>query len=125
MSRVQLSINVSDFDVAVAFYSRLFGAEPAKLRPGYANFGLDDPPLKLVLNSPGNGPGGTINHLGVEVSSAGEVTQAEARLAAAGLPTEPKPGATCCYARQDKVWAHDPDGLAWEYYAVLEHIETS
>jgi catechol 2,3-dioxygenase-like lactoylglutathione lyase family enzyme len=124
MSRVQLSINVSDFDAAVAFYSRLFGAAPAKLRPGYANFALDDPPLKLVLNSPGNGPGGTINHLGVEVGSAEDVTQAEARLAAEGLETEPEPGATCCYARQDKVWAHDPDGLAWEYYTVLEHIET-
>ena len=124
MSRVQLSINVSDFDAAVEFYSRLFGAVPAKLRPGYANFALDDPPLKLVLNSPGNGPGGTINHLGVEVGSAGDVTQAEARLAAAGLPTQPEPGAVCCYARQDKVWARDPDGVAWEYYTVLEHIET-
>jgi catechol 2,3-dioxygenase-like lactoylglutathione lyase family enzyme len=125
MSRVQLSINVSDFDAAVAFYSRLFGVAPVKLRPGYANFALDDPPLKLVLNSPGNGPGGTINHLGVEVSSTREVTRAEARLAAAGLPAEPEPGATCCYARQDKVWARDPDGVAWEYYTVLEHIETS
>ena len=124
MSRVQLSINVSDFDAAVAFYSRLFGAAPAKLRPGYANFALDDPPLKLVLNCPGSGPGGTINHLGVEVGSAADVTQAEARLAAAGLPIEPEPGTTCCYARQDKVWAHDPDGVAWEYYTVLQHIET-
>jgi catechol 2,3-dioxygenase-like lactoylglutathione lyase family enzyme len=124
MSRVQLSINVSDFGAAVAFYSRLFGTAPAKLRPGYANFAVDDPPLKLVLNSPGNGPGGTINHLGVEVSSTAEVTQAEARLAAWGLATEPEPGATCCYARQDKVWTHDPDGVAWEYYTVLEHIET-
>ncbi len=124
MSRVQLSINVSDFDAAVAFYSRLFGAAPAKQRPGYANFALDDPPLKLVLNSPGNGPGGTINHLGVEVSSSGEVSRAGARLAGAGLATEREPGAVCCYARQDKVWAHDPHGLAWEYYTVLEHIET-
>jgi catechol 2,3-dioxygenase-like lactoylglutathione lyase family enzyme len=123
MSRVQLSINVSDFDAAVAFYSRLFGA-PAKLRPSYANFVVDDPPLKLVLNSPGNGPGGTINHLGVEVASPEEVTLAEARLADKGLAIEPEPGATCCYARQDKVWAHDPDGVAWEYYTVLEHIET-
>ena len=124
MSRVQLSINVSDFDAAVAFCSRLFGTEPAKLRPGYANFAIDDPPLKLVLNSPGNGPGGTINHLGVEVGSAEDVTQAETRLSAAGLPAEARPGTTCCYARQDKVWVHDPDGVAWEYYTVLEHIET-
>ena len=81
MSRVQLSINVSDFDAAVAFYSRLFGTAPAKLRPGYANFAIADPPLKLVLNSPGNGPGGTINHLGVEVGSTGEVAQAGIALA--------------------------------------------
>jgi len=123
-SRVRFSINVSDFDAAVAFYSRLSGVGPAKLRPGYANFAVDDPPLKLVLNSPGNGPGGTINHLGVEVGSTEQVTHAEARLAAAGLPVEAEPGAVCCYARQDKVWAYDPDGLAWEYYTVLEHIET-
>ena len=80
------------FDAAVAFYSRLFGTAPAKLRPGYANFAIDDPPLKLVLNSPGNGPGGTINHLGVEVASAAEVDKAQARLAAAGLATDAEPG---------------------------------
>jgi catechol 2,3-dioxygenase-like lactoylglutathione lyase family enzyme len=124
VSRVQLSFNVTDLDVAVAFYSRLFGTAPAKLRPGYANFAITDPPLKLVLNSPGNGPGGTINHLGVEVSSAEEVTSAGTRLAAEGLDTEPAPGTVCCYALQDKVWAHDPDGLAWEYYTVLQHVET-
>src|ERR1039457_503300 len=123
MSRIQLSNNVSDLDAAVAFSSRLFGP-PAKLRPGYANFAVDDPPLKLVLNSPGNGPGGTINHLGVEVASTGDVTNAADRLGAEGLAPEAEPGATCCYARQDKVWAHDPDGVAWEYYTVLEHIET-
>lgn len=124
MSRVQLSLNVTDFDAAVAFYSRLFGTAPAKLRPGYANFAIDDPPLKLVLNSPGNGAGGTINHLGVEVSSTDEVNSAGDRMAAEGLDTEPAPGTKCCYALQDKVWAHDPDGLPWEYYTVLEHIET-
>jgi catechol 2,3-dioxygenase-like lactoylglutathione lyase family enzyme len=124
MSRVQLSLNVSDLDSAVAFYSRLFGTEPAKLPPGYANFAIDDPPLKLVLNSPGNGPGGTINHLGVEVGSAEDVTHAEARLARSGLEVQAAPGTVCCHARQDKVWAHDPDGVAWEYYTVLEHVET-
>jgi len=96
MSRIQLSINVSDFDAAVAFYSRLFGIAPAKLRPGYANFAIDDPPLKLVLNSPGNGPGGTINHLRVEVGSTDEVPRAGDRLDVAGLDTEPEPGAVCC-----------------------------
>jgi catechol 2,3-dioxygenase-like lactoylglutathione lyase family enzyme len=124
MSRVQLSLNVSDLEAAVTFYTRLLGAPPAKLRPGYANFAVEDPPLKLVLNAPGNGPAGTINHLGVEVATTGEVTRAEARLAAAGLPVDLQPRTKCCYARQDKVWARDPDGLAWEYYTVLEHIET-
>jgi catechol 2,3-dioxygenase-like lactoylglutathione lyase family enzyme len=119
MSRVQLSINVSDFEAAVAFYSRLFGTEPAKLRPGYANFATDDPPLKLVLNCPGSGPGGTISHLGVEVGTTGEVTQAETRLA-----VDAAPGTVCCYARQAKVWAHNPDGVPWECYTVLEHVET-
>jgi catechol 2,3-dioxygenase-like lactoylglutathione lyase family enzyme len=123
MSRVQLSINVSDFDAAVAFYSRLFGTAPAKLRPGYANFAVDDPPLKLVLNAAGNGAGGTINHLGVEVASTEEVDQAGARLAAAGLATEVRPETVCCYARQDKVWVYDPDAVPWEYYTVLEHVE--
>ena len=124
MSRVQLSLNVTDLATAVAFYTRLLGTPPAKLRPGYANFAVDDPPLKLILNAPGNGPGGTINHLGVEVGTTDDVTRAEARLAAQGLAVEPEPGAVCWYARQDKVWAHDPDGLAWEYYTVLEHVET-
>ena len=124
MSRIQLSINVTDFDAAVAFYSRLFDTAPAKLHPGYANFAIADPPLKLVLNAPGNGPGGTINHLGVEVGTTEEVNSAGARMAAEGLDTEPAPGTVCCYALQDKVWAHDPDGVAWEYYTVLQHIET-
>ncbi len=124
MSRVPLPVNVSDFAAAVAFYSRLSGAAPARLRPGYATFALDDPPLNLVLNSPGNRPGGTINHLGGGVGPAGEVTRAGARLAAAGLAAEPEPGAIWCYARQDKVRADDPGGLAWEYYPVPEHIET-
>ena len=123
MSRLQLSLNVTDLDAAVAFYTRLLGTAPAKLRPGYANFAIADPPLKLVLNAPGNGAPGTINHLGVEVATAGEVTRAGVRLAAEGLPVQPEPGATCCYARQDKVWTRDPDGLAWEHYTVLEHTE--
>jgi catechol 2,3-dioxygenase-like lactoylglutathione lyase family enzyme len=124
MSRVQLSINVSDLDGAVAFYTKMLGTPPAKLRPGYANFAVDDPPLKLVLNAPGNGPPGTINHLGVEVGTTAEVDQAGARLGAAGLATDPQPGTVCCYARQDKVWVRDPDQVPWEYYAVLEHLET-
>lgn len=125
MPRVQLSINVGDLDAAVEFYSRLFATAPAKLRRGYANFAIDDPPLKLVLNAPGNGAPGTINHLGVEVAASDDVAEAAARLDAAGLGVAAEPEARCCYALQEKVWVHDPDGLPWEYYTVLEHIETS
>jgi catechol 2,3-dioxygenase-like lactoylglutathione lyase family enzyme len=118
MARVQLALNVTDLDGAVEFYSRLFGAEPAKRRPGYANFALSDPPLKLVLIE-GPGGGGTLNHLGVEVGSAEEVRAAGARLAEAGLATTEEDGVTCCYAVQDKVWVDDPDGAPWEIYTVL------
>jgi catechol 2,3-dioxygenase-like lactoylglutathione lyase family enzyme len=123
MARVQLSLNVSDLDAAVDFYSRLFGVQPAKLKPGYANFAIADPPLKLVLNAPGNGPGATINHLGVEVETAGEVARAHQRLADAGLSPVSQDEARCCYARQTKTWAIDPDGAAWEYYTVLADLD--
>jgi catechol 2,3-dioxygenase-like lactoylglutathione lyase family enzyme len=122
MSRVELSINVGDLDSAVEFYSRLFGRAPAKVRPGYANFTIEEP-LKRVLNAPGNGAGGTIDHLGVEVGSEDEVGQAAARLTGAGLTAIPEPEARCCHALQDKVWLLDPDRVAWEFYTVLEHIE--
>jgi catechol 2,3-dioxygenase-like lactoylglutathione lyase family enzyme len=118
MSRIQLALNVEDVDAAVAFYERLFGTPPAKRRPGYANFAVAEPPLKLVLIE-NRGKGGTLNHLGVEVFSADEVVAAERRLAEAGLAPEPEKGTTCCYALQDKVWVHDPDGAPWEVYTVL------
>jgi Glyoxalase/Bleomycin resistance protein/Dioxygenase superfamily. len=109
VSRVQLALNVDDIDEAVTFYSRLFNAEPAKRRPGYANFALDEPALKLVLiENPGQG--GSLNHLGVEVASAGEVVEATRRYAALGMPTRVEDGTTCCYALQDKVWVTGPGG---------------
>jgi catechol 2,3-dioxygenase-like lactoylglutathione lyase family enzyme len=123
MGRVQLALNVSDVDEAVAFYSRLFQAEPAKRRPGYANFAIADPPLKLVLleaaDARGSGVAGALNHLGVEVEDTGAVVAATTRLAAAGLATATEQGTTCCYATQDKVWVSDPDGAPWEVYTVL------
>ena len=118
MSRVQLALNVTDIDAAVDFYSKLFRSEPAKRRPGYANFAIAEPPLKLVLIENANG-GGTLNHLGVEVESSAEVTAAHARLAGDGLATATEEGVTCCYAKQDKVWVDDPDGAPWEVYTVL------
>lgn len=118
MSRIQLALNVDDVDAAVAFYGKLFSAEPAKRRPGYANFALDDPALKLVLiENPGHG--GSLNHLGVEVASTTQVVQATQRLAAEGFPTDVEDGTTCCYARQDKVWVTGPGGERWEVYTVL------
>ena len=121
MSRVQLALNVPDIDEAVTFYSKLFGAEPAKRQPGYANFALADPPLKLVLFENADAPG-RLNHLGVEVPSSEEVAAHQTRLADAGLTPVDESG-TCCYATQDKVWVDGPDG-SWEIYTVLEDSET-
>ncbi|HET7721797.1 MAG TPA: ArsI/CadI family heavy metal resistance metalloenzyme, partial [Acidimicrobiales bacterium] len=112
MSRVQLALNVDDLDAAVDFYSRLFATTPAKLRPGYANFAIENPPLKLVLFEQA-GKGGTINHLGVEVESSELVGAAQARLAGEGLTTATEEGVACCYARQDKVWVDGPSGEPW------------
>lgn len=118
-SRVQLALNVSSLADAVAFYSKLFGTGPAKLRPGYANFAIADPPLKLILLENG-GPGGSINHLGVEVPSTETVDAEQARLAEAGLASTDERATTCCYARQDKFWVQGaPDGESWEIYTVL------
>ena len=119
MSRVQLALNVSDLDAAVDFYGRLFDAEPHKRRPGYANFAIADPPLKLVLIEAEGAPA-TLNHLGVEVSSTDAVDAATRRLDAAGLNTDVRAGETCCHATQDKVWVADPDGAPWEVYTVTD-----
>ena len=119
MSRVQLALNVDDLESAISFYSKLFATEPAKVRPGYANFAIAEPPLKLVLlENPGEG--GSINHLGVEVGSTDEVVAATRRLMAEGLETRIEDGTTCCYALQDKVWVHDPAGAPWEVYTVKD-----
>jgi catechol 2,3-dioxygenase-like lactoylglutathione lyase family enzyme len=117
VSRLQLALTVSDIDQAVAFYSKVFGAEPAKRRPGYANFAIADPPLKLVLIE--GQEGGMLNHLGVEVDSTDEVHAATGRFQAADLPVRLEDGVECCYALQDKVWVNDPDGAEWEWYTVL------
>lgn len=118
MSRVQLALNVSDLDAAVDFYSRLFATPPAKVRPGYANFAVEEPPLKLVLIE-GAGTPGSLNHLGVEVESSEQVGAAQARLSDQGLATATEDQVTCCYALQDKVWVDSPDGTPWEIYTVL------
>ncbi|GIU91615.1 MAG: glyoxalase [Acidimicrobiia bacterium] len=117
MARVQLALRVSDLDRAVEFYSRLFSTPPAKVRPGYANFAIDQPPLKLVLIEAKEG--GVLDHLGVEVDSVDQVVDASREFEASGLPTRREEEVECCYARQDKVWVSDPDGIPWEWYTVL------
>ena len=123
MSRVQLALNVADIDAAVDFYTKLFGAEPAKRRPGYANFAIAEPPLKLVLieypAARGEGVTGALNHLGIEVETADEVRAATRRLEGEGLAPDVQDSTTCCYAVQDKAWVNDPDGAPWEVYTVL------
>ncbi len=117
MSRIQLALNVTDLDAAVDFYSKLFGTAPAKRKPGYANFAIDEPALKLVLIENANAAG-TLNHLGVEVFSTAEVADAQRRLEGDGLATADESG-VCCYAQQEKVWVNDPDGAPWEIYTVI------
>jgi catechol 2,3-dioxygenase-like lactoylglutathione lyase family enzyme len=124
MSRLQLALNVNDIDEAVTFYSKLFSTEPAKRRPGYANFAIAEPPLKLVLlENPGQG--GSLNHLGVEVEDVDTVDAAQTRLAEAGLATIDERDTICCYAKQDKFWVEGtPNGEQWEIYTVLEDSPT-
>jgi catechol 2,3-dioxygenase-like lactoylglutathione lyase family enzyme len=123
VSRVQLALNVADIEEAISFYSRLFATEPAKVRPGYANFAVADPPLKLVLIEDATQIPGSLNHLGVEVEGTDEVVMAATRLADAGLPIAVEEHVSCCYAVQDKVWVDGPGGAPWEVYAVLEDAD--
>ena len=123
MPRAQLALNVDDLDEAIIFYSKLFNTAPAKVKPGYANFAVAEPPLKLVLiENPGHG--GTLNHLGVEVESSDAVHDEIARLANEDMFTEEEMGTTCCFATQDKVWVTGPGGERWEVYTVLADSET-
>ncbi len=123
MSRVQLALNVSDIGEAISFYSKLFAIAPAKVRAGYANFVVVDPPLKLVLIEDANQAPGTLNHLGVEVPTTADVSAAQARLAGEGLATAVEEQTSCCFAVQDKVWVDGPGGEAWEVYTVLADAE--
>lgn len=135
--RLQLALNVGNLEEAVDFYSRMFGVEPARRRPGYANFAIDEPPLKLVLFEASDGgaddsgccgPGGTINHLGVETETVEQVLEAEMRLTGAGLETTGVDDTMCCYAEKSETWVTDPDGSRWEWYVrtgdseVLENV---
>ena len=122
MSRVQLALNVGNLDAAIEFYTKFFGTTPAKVRPGYANFAIAEPPLKLVLIE-NAASGGTINHLGVEVESTNEVAAAQQRLRDEGLTVAVEDEVACCYAVQDKVWVDGPDREPWEIYTVLADVE--
>ncbi|WP_326818911.1 VOC family protein [Streptomyces sp. NBC_01762] len=124
MSRVQLALRVADLEGSIAFYSKLFGTEPAKLRPGYANFAIAEPPLKLVLIEGEDGQDTRLDHLGVEVESTDQVTAATSRLQEAGLATFEENGTSCCYALQDKVWVSGPGKEPWEVYVVKADANT-
>jgi catechol 2,3-dioxygenase-like lactoylglutathione lyase family enzyme len=128
VARLQLALNVSDLTEAITFYTKLFGSAPAKVQPGYANFALTDPPLKLVLvEDPETrvaGVAGALNHLGVEVTTPDEVGDASRRLHLEGLETEQQLATTCCFAVQDKIWVEDPDRTPWEIYTVLADAPT-
>jgi catechol 2,3-dioxygenase-like lactoylglutathione lyase family enzyme len=124
MSRAQLALRVSDLEASITFYSKLFGAEPAKRREGYANFALTEPPLKLVLIEGEPGAETRLDHLGVEVESSGQVGAATARLKGAGLATFEENDTSCCYALQDKVWVHGPGKEPWEVYVVKADADT-
>jgi len=125
--RLQLALNVSDMDEAVEWYSKMFGVEPSKRKPGYANFAIAEPPLKLVLFENPEGVG-RINHLGVETETAAEVVAAEARLADSGVETTGVDDTLCCFAEKVETWVTDPDGERWEWYVkkadaeVLENV---
>ena len=124
MSRIQLALRVADLEGSIAFYSKLFGTEPAKRRPGYANFAIAEPPLKLVLIEGTTGEPTRMDHLGVEVETTEEVTGAAGRLAAEGLTTVTEEDTACCYAVQDKVWVTGPGGEPWEVYVVKADSDT-
>lgn len=124
MSRLQLALRVGDLDASIAFYTKLLGVEPAKLRPGYANFAVTEPPLKLVLLAGESGQDTALDHLGVEVDSGAEVADATQRLSALGLFTDVQQNTTCCYAVQDKVWVHGPGREPWEVYVVTADSAT-
>lgn len=120
---MHLSLRVTDLSRSLSFYEAFFGVPPHKVRPGYANFDLAEPPLKFALNEspmePGKGP---LDHLGFQVQSAAEVERAKERLKAAGLATFDETDTTCCYAKQDKIWVHDPDGNEWEVYVITDDL---
>jgi catechol 2,3-dioxygenase-like lactoylglutathione lyase family enzyme len=124
VSRVQLALRVADLEASIAFYRKLFGTEPAKRRPGYANFAIAEPPLKLVLLEGDTGQETVLDHLGVEVESTEQVSEATERLSSLGLFTDVQNDTTCCYAVQDKVWVHGPDQEPWEVYVVKDDSAT-
>lgn len=124
MVKMHLSLKVSDVNRSVTFYSAFFGVPPHKVRPGYANFDLAEPPLKFALTQNPVQPGaGSLDHLGFQVSDASDLEATKARLKAAGLATFDETDTTCCYARQDKVWVHDPDGHEWEVYVLTDDLQ--
>ena len=119
LSLFHFTLNVASLEASIDFYTKLFGTEPHKIEPGYANFAIAEPPLKLVLFEGGGEPG-SLNHLGVVVETTEEVADTDARLRGEGVDTITQDATTCCHAVQDKTWATDPSGRAWEVYTILD-----
>ena len=121
--RLQLALNVTDLDEAIDFYSKLFDTQPYKVKPGYANWAIAEPPLKLVLFENADAEPGSINHLGVETETADEVVAAEQRVSAAGLVTSGIDDTICCFAEKVETWIEAPDGNRWEYYVKQADVD--
>ncbi len=117
--RLQLALNVPDIDAAVDYYTRLFATEPHKRRPGYANFAIKEPALKLVLFENADADE-HLNHIGVEVTDSARLAPIKDRLSQNGVLSRVDEQTTCCHATQDKLWSDGPDGLSWEWYHITD-----
>ncbi len=124
--KAHLALNVRSVEGSIEFYKKMLGIEPSKVRPGYAKFDVQNPPLNLTLNEGSFRDRGALSHLGIQVGSSDDVLQTRQRWADAGLITRDEMQTDCCYATQDKTWVQDPDGNEWEVFVVLkDNLESS
>jgi catechol 2,3-dioxygenase-like lactoylglutathione lyase family enzyme len=121
--KTHISLNVSDVNASVNFYTKMLGIEPVKLRSDYAKFDVANPSLNLTMNQISFEAGGSLSHLGLQVETSREVMEMTKRWAESGLVTLEEMQTDCCYALQDKTWVSDPDGNRWEVFTVIENTE--
>ena len=120
MKRFHVHAHVSDLHASIAFYSKLFGAAPARVESDYAKWMLEDPRLNFAISTRGGAPG--VDHLGIQTDTEAELAELKARARAADLTLDDEGQTTCCYARSEKHWITDPQGIAWEHYHTLADI---